>query len=250
MSTAGTTISARVADIAGSQNVLGDPAELAAYEIDGKMPAAGVRPESARRCGNREVRGGRKTRDCPMRRANETGNGIARHSDTIWRLDMSRLDRVVAYDPGDLTLSVEPGIPLRRIASVLGRAPPVSSAGGAVHGARNGGRHDRLGRGFAAAPILRHSARLRARHGIRHRRWRCGEKRRARGEERLGLRPAQADDRRAGHARRHHEDQFPHLSAAGSDADVRRRHSTARAGASSCAMRWRNRRSGRSRWKS
>ena len=34
-------------------------------------------------------------------------------------LDMTRLDRIVAYDPGDLTLSVEPGIPLHRIENTL-----------------------------------------------------------------------------------------------------------------------------------
>ncbi len=34
-------------------------------------------------------------------------------------LEMTRLDRVVAYDPGDLTLGVEPGIPLQRLEGVL-----------------------------------------------------------------------------------------------------------------------------------
>ena len=34
-------------------------------------------------------------------------------------LDMTRLDRVVAYDPGDMTLSVEPGTPLQLIENTL-----------------------------------------------------------------------------------------------------------------------------------
>jgi glycolate oxidase FAD binding subunit len=34
-------------------------------------------------------------------------------------LDMGRLDRVVAYDPGDLTLSVEAGLPLGRLQAAL-----------------------------------------------------------------------------------------------------------------------------------
>lgn len=34
-------------------------------------------------------------------------------------VDMSRLDRVLAYDPGDLTLSVEAGLPLRKLAGLL-----------------------------------------------------------------------------------------------------------------------------------
>ena len=34
-------------------------------------------------------------------------------------IDMTRLDRIVAYDPGDLTLGVEAGIPLHKLASML-----------------------------------------------------------------------------------------------------------------------------------
>ena len=34
-------------------------------------------------------------------------------------LDLTRLDRVVAYDPADLTLSVEPGITLQKLGAVL-----------------------------------------------------------------------------------------------------------------------------------
>src|SRR6202030_378400 len=34
-------------------------------------------------------------------------------------LDVTRLDRIVACDPGDLTVAVEAGIPLKKLASVL-----------------------------------------------------------------------------------------------------------------------------------
>ena len=34
-------------------------------------------------------------------------------------LDMTRLNKVIAYDPGDLTLSVEAGVPLAKLAQVL-----------------------------------------------------------------------------------------------------------------------------------
>ena len=129
-------------------------------------------------------------------------------------LDMTRMDRIVAYDPGDLTLSVEPGIPLHKIASSARGTPAISAARRAVHGPRDGGRHDRVRRRFPAAANLRHGARLRAGNGIRDRRRNRGEERRARGEECDGIRHAQADDRRAGHARRHHPDQFSHVSAA------------------------------------
>ena len=48
MSAASTALPAR-REIAGLQNVISDPAHLAAYEIGGKMPSAVVRPESARK---------------------------------------------------------------------------------------------------------------------------------------------------------------------------------------------------------
>ena len=35
-------------------------------------------------------------------------------------LDLTRLDHVTAYDPGDLTLGVEPGMRLHALANVLG----------------------------------------------------------------------------------------------------------------------------------
>lgn len=120
MTTAGTTISARVADIAGSQNVLGDPAELVAYEIGGKIPAAGVRPESAAQIGEIvKFAAAEKLAIAPCGARTKLDMGLAPQRYDL-ALDLSRLDRVVAYDPGDMTLSVEPGIPLRLIESVLG----------------------------------------------------------------------------------------------------------------------------------
>jgi glycolate oxidase FAD binding subunit len=119
MTTASTTISARIADIAGSQNVLGDPADLGAYEIGGNVPSAGVRPESTSQIAEIvKFAAAEKLAivACGARTKLDIG-AVPRQYDLA--LDLTRLDRVVAYDPGDMTLSVEAGTPLRRIESVL-----------------------------------------------------------------------------------------------------------------------------------
>jgi glycolate oxidase FAD binding subunit len=121
MTTASTTISARVADMVGSQNVFGDPAELVAYEIVGKVPSSAVRPESAAQIGEIvKFAAAEKLAIVPCGARTKLDVGVAPQRYDL-ALDLSRLDRVVAYDPGDMTLSVEPGIPLCRIESELGR---------------------------------------------------------------------------------------------------------------------------------
>ncbi len=47
-------------------------------------------------------------------------------------LDLIRLDRIAAYDPGDLTLAVEPGVPLRSLAARARRAQAVAPARGSI----------------------------------------------------------------------------------------------------------------------
>ncbi len=104
---------------------------------------------------------------------------------------------------------------------------------------------DRLRRGLAAAPILRHRARFPPGHGICHRRRRRREKRRPRREKCHRLRHPQIDDWRAGHAGRHHSREFQDVSdAAGSARRSSRglRQSKARW---TCAIASRNRRSRR-----
>jgi glycolate oxidase FAD binding subunit len=120
MNTATTTISTRIADLAGSQNVLADPAELAAYQIGGKIPSAAVRPESSQQIAEIVTfAGAEKLAMVPCGGRTQLRMGAAPQQYDL-ALDLTRLDRVVAYDPGDMTLSVEPGIPLRRIEDVLG----------------------------------------------------------------------------------------------------------------------------------
>lgn len=119
MSAGGAVALSQLAAIAGESNVISDPAQLAAYQIDGKTPSAAVRPGSSEEVAE-IVRFALRERFAlvPMGARTKIGIGMppARYD---LALDMTRMNRVVAYDPGDLTLSVEAGIPLRRIASAL-----------------------------------------------------------------------------------------------------------------------------------
>jgi glycolate oxidase FAD binding subunit len=119
MSTSGTIALGPLAEIAGEANVTCDPAQLGAYSIDGRAPGAAVRPGSAHEISEIvqfALRDGLAV--IPTGARTKLGIGMPpRRYDLA--LDMTRMDRVVAYDPGDLTLSVEAGIPLHKIATEL-----------------------------------------------------------------------------------------------------------------------------------
>jgi glycolate oxidase FAD binding subunit len=119
MNPTGTTATSRLGDIVGNANVISDPGPLAAYEIDGKIPRAAIRPGTAAEVAAivkfaaserlAIVASGARTKL-------EMGFAPSRYD---LALDMTRLDRVSAYDPGDLTLSVEAGIPLHALGQTL-----------------------------------------------------------------------------------------------------------------------------------
>jgi glycolate oxidase FAD binding subunit len=110
---------ARLAEISGVQNVIGDSAKLAVYEIDGLAPAAAVKvgsrdeiSEIVKFCAAEKL----AIVPCGARSKLPMGAPPARYHIA---LDLTRLDHIIAYDPSDLTLSVEPGIPLQRLAGIL-----------------------------------------------------------------------------------------------------------------------------------
>jgi glycolate dehydrogenase FAD-binding subunit len=110
---------ARLAEISGMHNVISDPAQLPAYEIDGAIPAAAVRPgsrdevsETVKFCAAEKL----AIVPCGARSKLSMGAPPIRYDVA---LDLTRLDHIASYDPSDLTLSVEPGIPLQGLAGVL-----------------------------------------------------------------------------------------------------------------------------------
>jgi glycolate oxidase FAD binding subunit len=119
MTTAASEAVSRLAEISGASNVVTDSAQLAGYGIDGMTPSAAVKPgtrdeicEIVKFCAAEKL----AIVPCGGRSKLSMGGTPARYDVAV---DATRLDRIVAYDPSDLTLSVEPGIPLQRLAGVL-----------------------------------------------------------------------------------------------------------------------------------
>lgn len=119
MTLTATSAGARLAEISGASHVVSDPAQVAPYGIDGKLPSAAVLPgsrdeiaEIVKFCASEKL----AIVPCGGRSKLSMGGPPARYDIA---LDVTRLDRIVSYDPDDLTLSVEPGIPLGRLGGVL-----------------------------------------------------------------------------------------------------------------------------------
>jgi glycolate oxidase FAD binding subunit len=109
----------RINDIVGAQNVVTSPAKLSAYSVDGIAPQIAARPASAEEVSELvKFAAAEKLAVIPIGARTKLGIGMppARYDLAI---DMTRLNRVISYDPGDLTLSVEPGIPLPLLAATL-----------------------------------------------------------------------------------------------------------------------------------
>jgi glycolate oxidase FAD binding subunit len=120
MSAGSKTVTSRLPDIVGAAHAISDPAQLAFYEIDGVTPGVAVRP------GSREeivelvkFAAAENLAVIPSGARTKLGMGLAPRRYDI-ALDMTRLDRVIAYDPADLTLSVEAGHSLHKLLGILG----------------------------------------------------------------------------------------------------------------------------------
>ena len=119
MSSVATGVSSGLSGIVGPGNLEADPVQLSAFRIGTSVPKAIVRPGS-----NQEIAeivrlaAAEKLVLMPVGARTKLGMNIPVHRYDL-ALDIVRLDRVVAYDPDDLTLSVEPGISLEKLACVL-----------------------------------------------------------------------------------------------------------------------------------
>jgi glycolate oxidase FAD binding subunit len=110
MSPTAATSSARLRDIVGAANVVEEPAQLSNYEIDGLCPSATASPATVEELAE-VVRFAFSERlalvVCGGRTKLGLGMPPARYDIA---LSTARLNRVLAHDPGDLTLGVEAGI--------------------------------------------------------------------------------------------------------------------------------------------
>ena len=113
------SVTTRLNEIVGAANVASDFAQLATYEIDRKLPAAAVRPATSEEVAEIvKFAAAEKLALVPTGKRTKLGIGYAPSRYDL-ALDMTRLNKVIAYDPGDLTLSVEAGVPLAKIAQLL-----------------------------------------------------------------------------------------------------------------------------------
>jgi glycolate oxidase FAD binding subunit len=119
MSIASMTASSRLATIAGPAHVISDSPNLTAYEISGRKPVAVVSPGTIEEVAEIvKFAAAEKLAIVPTGARTKLQMGLPPKQYDV-ALDMRRLDRVTAYDPADLTLAVEPGISLARLARTL-----------------------------------------------------------------------------------------------------------------------------------
>jgi glycolate oxidase FAD binding subunit len=117
--TATANLAARLGSVFGAHRVVTAETELHEYAIDGMMPCAIVRPASAQEAAE-VVRFAVSEKLAIVasgsRSKLDLGMPLARYD---LALDMTGLHDIAHFDPGDLTLSVDAGMPLRQLATVL-----------------------------------------------------------------------------------------------------------------------------------
>ena len=119
MNVARLSVASRLAAIAASAHVSDDPAQLASYAIDGKTPTAAARPGTVEEAAEIvKFAAAENLAILATGARTKLAMGMPPRQYDV-ALDMTRLASVVAYDPGDLTLSVEAGIQLRTLSGVL-----------------------------------------------------------------------------------------------------------------------------------
>lgn len=110
MSPATAPIVARLAELVGPGQVVSDPAALSAYEVDGHQPNAALRPTSATEVAEIiRFAAAERLALIPMGGRTKLRIGMPPRKYDL-ALDLSAMNRVLAYDPHDLTLGVEPGV--------------------------------------------------------------------------------------------------------------------------------------------
>ena len=122
---------ARVADIIGAQHVLTDTAALAACEIDGLQPSVVAQAGGAADVAEIvKLCAAERLSLVPMGGRSKLGMGMPPSKYDL-ALDLSRMNRVLAYDPGDLTLGIEQGVrfaALERELEAKGQCLPLAPA--------------------------------------------------------------------------------------------------------------------------
>lgn len=112
-------VAAQLAQKFGETNICADDATLAGYEVDGMRPGAAVFAKSAEEIAELlRFAGAEKLAVIPCGGRTKLGIGMPPARYDI-ALDLSRMNKVLAYEPRDLTLGVEPGMRFSALALKL-----------------------------------------------------------------------------------------------------------------------------------
>ena len=110
MSQVAVPLGSRLGDVVGVGHVVSDPASLAAYEVDGRCPSAALLPGSADEIAEiLRFASAEHLAVIPVGGKTHLHIGMPPQRYDL-ALDLSRLNRILAYEPRDLTLGVEPGM--------------------------------------------------------------------------------------------------------------------------------------------
>jgi glycolate oxidase FAD binding subunit len=110
MSQVAVSLGSRLGDLVGAGHVVADPASLAAYEVDGRCPSAALLPGSADEIAEiLRFASAEHLAVIPVGGKTHLHIGMPPQRYDL-ALDLSRLNRILAYEPRDLTLGVEPGM--------------------------------------------------------------------------------------------------------------------------------------------
>jgi glycolate dehydrogenase FAD-binding subunit len=110
MSQVAVSLGSRLGDLVGAGHVVSDPASLAAYEVDGRRPSAALLPGSAAEVAEiLRFASAELLAVIPVGGRTHVHIGMPPQRYDL-ALDLSRMNRILAYEPRDLTLGVEPGI--------------------------------------------------------------------------------------------------------------------------------------------
>jgi glycolate dehydrogenase FAD-binding subunit len=119
MSVISPTIQSRFAGLLGAGAVISDPTAVATYQIDDLTPTVVLRPDAVEQIPEIiKLAAAEKLAVVATGGRTKLNIGLPPAKYDV-ALDMSALNKIIAYDPGDLTLSVEAGIPLRQISRAL-----------------------------------------------------------------------------------------------------------------------------------
>jgi len=112
-------IGARLSELVGPGRVVADSSALAAYEVDGLQASSALRPGSAAEIADiLRLAATEHLAVIPMAGRTKLGIGMPPRKYDL-ALDLSEMNRVLAYDPHDLTVSVEPGAHFADVESQL-----------------------------------------------------------------------------------------------------------------------------------